>query len=341
MTTAALAGERSVTGLRFPIGLRGATEAYAANTNTSATMRRVPPGRHVLVTRDPSASAGDESSLGSLDALPPATSHEYTEWDFSGVPDPVMFRRFLDATDYWFGYSDESSAGSYDPARECCVVIANNPANTTGAVGAGDGEVPPTLGTTSRLAAGPSAPSPSPPRGPTSTRSWPKHASSRPSWRKSTTRCGCLAPPSQGKPPRAANARASWADKPVIASTPTSTSTTQICPHEQAKSSSPPRHCCGPCPPLRPPKRGTCTVRRRRSSSRRPSNRPKPWRTAYANRGARGTMGARKALNPRYTGVERRNAPPTRGVRRPKTGSSTCAGKRRTATPAMSSTLDG
>jgi hypothetical protein len=89
-------------------------------------MRRVPPGRHVLVARDPSASAGDESSLGSLDALPPATSHGYAEWDFSGVPDPVMFRRFLDATDYWFGYSNDSSAGSYDPAWECCVVIAND-----------------------------------------------------------------------------------------------------------------------------------------------------------------------------------------------------------------------
>jgi hypothetical protein len=47
--------------------------------------------------------------------LPHATSHGYAEWDFSGVPDPVMFRRFLDATDYWFGYSDDSSAGSYDP----------------------------------------------------------------------------------------------------------------------------------------------------------------------------------------------------------------------------------
>jgi hypothetical protein len=76
-----------------------------------------------------------------------------------------MFRRFLDATYYWFGYSDDSSAGSYDPARECCVVIANDPANTTGAAGADDGEVPPALGTASRLAAGPSAPPPSPPRG--------------------------------------------------------------------------------------------------------------------------------------------------------------------------------
>jgi hypothetical protein len=154
-----------VSGPRFPIGLRGATAAYTANANAGATMRRVPPGRHVFVARDPGASAGDESSLGSLDALPPATLHGYAEWDFSDMPDLVMFRRFLDATDYWFGCSDDSSTGSYDPARGCCVVIANDPANATGATGAGDGEVPPALGTASRLAAGPSAPAHSPPTG--------------------------------------------------------------------------------------------------------------------------------------------------------------------------------
>jgi hypothetical protein len=69
-----------------------------------------------------------------------------------------MFRRFLDATDYWFGCSDDSSTRSYDPARECCVVIANDPANATGAVGAGDGEVRPAPGIAPRLAAGPSNP---------------------------------------------------------------------------------------------------------------------------------------------------------------------------------------
>jgi hypothetical protein len=150
-------------------------------------MRRVPPGRHILVAKDPSASAGDESSLGSIDALPPATSHGYAEWDFSGVADPVMFTRFLDAADYWFGYSDDSSAGSYDPARECRVVIANDPANAADVAGTGDGQVPPALRTGSRLAAGPGAPPPSPPRGPTSTHSWPKHVSSRPSWRRTRT----------------------------------------------------------------------------------------------------------------------------------------------------------
>jgi hypothetical protein len=109
-------------------------------------MRRVPPGRHVFVTRDPGASAGDESSLGSLDALPPANLHGYAEWDFSGMPDLIMFRRFLDATDYWFGCSNDSSTGSYDPA------------NATGAAGAGDGEVTPAPGITPPLAAGPSTP---------------------------------------------------------------------------------------------------------------------------------------------------------------------------------------
>jgi hypothetical protein len=69
-----------------------------------------------------------------------------------------MFRRFLDATDYWFGCSDDSSTGSYDPARECCVVITNDPANTTGAAGAGDGEVTPAPGIAPRPAAGPSTP---------------------------------------------------------------------------------------------------------------------------------------------------------------------------------------
>jgi hypothetical protein len=76
-----------------------------------------------------------------------------------------MFRRFLDATDYWFGCSDDSSTGSYDSARECCVVIANDPANATGAPGAGDGEVTPAPGIASRLAVGPSAPAPLPPTG--------------------------------------------------------------------------------------------------------------------------------------------------------------------------------
>jgi hypothetical protein len=86
-TTAARTGERSVLGPRFPLGLRDATTAYVASTNTDATARNARPARHASAVRNPSASADDESSHGSASELPPATSHGYAEWDFSGVPD--------------------------------------------------------------------------------------------------------------------------------------------------------------------------------------------------------------------------------------------------------------
>jgi hypothetical protein len=85
-TTAATTGERSVSGPRFPIGLRGATTAYVASANTNVTTRGVRPGRHVPAVRDPSASADDESSQGSASELPPATSHGYAEWTFPVCP---------------------------------------------------------------------------------------------------------------------------------------------------------------------------------------------------------------------------------------------------------------
>jgi hypothetical protein len=123
------------------------------------------PGRRVPAAGNPAATTDDESYHGSTSELPPATSHGYAKWDFSGVPDPVMFRRFHDTADYWFGYSDNSGAGSYDPARECFVVLANDQANASNVVEAGDGEVPPNPGTGPHQGAGPSAPPPSPSRG--------------------------------------------------------------------------------------------------------------------------------------------------------------------------------
>jgi hypothetical protein len=58
------------------------------------------------------------------------------------VPDPVMFQRFLDTANYWFGCFDDSSAGSYDPARECFVVDVNDQADSANVAGAGDGDTP-------------------------------------------------------------------------------------------------------------------------------------------------------------------------------------------------------
>jgi hypothetical protein len=154
-------------------------------------------------------------------------------------------------------------------------------------------------------------------------------------------RCSCFEPPSPGKPPRAANARASWASKPASASTQTSTSMTRTRPRERARSSLPLRHCYGPCPPPQRLRRGTCTVRRRRSSSKQLFSKPKARRPASVSRGAHGTTGARKAPNHRYTWEAQRNAPPTQGARRSRSGSSTRAGKPKMATLATSSTPGG
>jgi hypothetical protein len=53
-----------------------------------------------------------------------------------------MFQRFLDVADYWFGYSDTSSAGSYDPAQERFMVSIGDVVDGTSAAGAGKREYP-------------------------------------------------------------------------------------------------------------------------------------------------------------------------------------------------------
>jgi hypothetical protein len=90
--------------------------AYASSVGTNIAAYDDLPGYHLLVARNLIAT-NDESYHGSDSELPPATSHGYAEWDFSGVPNPVMFQHFLGAADYWFGYSDISSTEGYDPAR--------------------------------------------------------------------------------------------------------------------------------------------------------------------------------------------------------------------------------
>jgi hypothetical protein len=100
-----------------------------------------------------------------------------------------MFQRFLDVADYWFGYSDDSSTGRYDPACEFFIVVVDDQANGANAVGAGDGEAPQNPGIGLLQGSGQSVPPLHRRVALTSTRSFPKRARSRPSLRKSTTRC--------------------------------------------------------------------------------------------------------------------------------------------------------
>jgi hypothetical protein len=129
----------------FPHGICNAATAYTSFAGTDIAAYDDLPGYHLLAARNLIAT-DDKSYHGSNSELPPATSHGYAEWGFSGVPDPVMFRRFLDAADYWFGYSDTSSTEGYDPVRGRFTVGIDDVVDGMKAMGAGDGEDPRTRG---------------------------------------------------------------------------------------------------------------------------------------------------------------------------------------------------
>jgi hypothetical protein len=103
------------------------------------------PGYHLLAARNLIAT-DDEWYHGSASKLPLVTSHGYAEWDFFGVPDPVMFHWFLDAADYWFCYSDTSSAESHRPECKCFMGDISDVAGGTNATRASEGEDPRTRG---------------------------------------------------------------------------------------------------------------------------------------------------------------------------------------------------
>jgi hypothetical protein len=73
--------------------------AHASSASTDVGARRGRPSRHAPAARNLDATTNDESYHDSTSELPPATSHGYAEWDFSGMPDPAMFQQFLDAAD--------------------------------------------------------------------------------------------------------------------------------------------------------------------------------------------------------------------------------------------------
>jgi hypothetical protein len=234
VTAAAPTEERAIPELRFPIGMRNATTAYASPANTDVAAYEDLPGHHLLAVRNLIASTNDESYHGSASELPPATSHGYAEWDFFGVPDPVMFQRFLDAANYCFGYSDDSSARIYNPVGECFVVVIDDQADGANAAGAGDGEAPRNPGISIPQNPGPSAPPTSPVRG-TDINAQLAQARELEAKLAEEYRAVRLLRASIAEE---ASVRASWASRPVSALTPTSMSTTRTSPRERARGSS-------------------------------------------------------------------------------------------------------
>jgi hypothetical protein len=120
-----------------------------------------------------------------------------------------MFQRLLDTTDYRFGYSDNSSAGSYDPARECFVVLAKDQANAANAAEAGDGEVPQPGNWTAQGCGAKQSSLLAAEGGGDINAQLAQARELEAKLARSTARSGCFEPPLPEKPPRAVNARVS------------------------------------------------------------------------------------------------------------------------------------
>jgi hypothetical protein len=234
--------------------MHNTSETYTSSVSTDVAAYEDLPDHHLLAIRNLIATTNDESYHVSASELPPATSHGYAEWDFSSVPDPVMFQRFLDATDYWFSCSDDSRIGSYDPARECFVVVTDKHAEGTNGAGVGDGDTPQNSGT--------SVPPTSLTGGIGINAQLAQARELEAKLAEEYQQVRLLRATIAGEALARANVRASWAGRLASASTPTSMSTTRTLRCEQAKSSLQQQRCSGQCPNHWRPRHATCAARR-------------------------------------------------------------------------------
>ena len=72
------------------------------------------PGHHLRSTLDLIATP----PISSYPEDPTSGEDEWASADFSGLGDPEIFTRFLEARNFCLGYSN-SDEGDYDPSREC------------------------------------------------------------------------------------------------------------------------------------------------------------------------------------------------------------------------------
>jgi hypothetical protein len=96
-------GSHSLSPLWFVVSvlqMHNATVTYASSASTDVVVYEDLPGHHLLAVWNLIATTNDESYHNTASELPPATSHGYVEWDFSGVGDPMMFQRFLNVANY-------------------------------------------------------------------------------------------------------------------------------------------------------------------------------------------------------------------------------------------------
>ena len=108
--------------------MRGATTICSSSVSTDLATYDDLPGHHLISIRNLITTSPDE--------LYPDSDSEDQGWDYSDLRDAEAFRQFQAAADYCLACSEDSSAGDYDPSRECFVVALDEQAD--GGTGAHD-----------------------------------------------------------------------------------------------------------------------------------------------------------------------------------------------------------
>jgi len=113
------------------LGLKSTAATYASSVSTSLSAYADLPGHHLRSTLDVITTP----PVSSYPEDPTSSDDEWAGTDFSGCGDPETFKRFLEASNYYLGYSN-SDDGSYDPSRECFnIEVGGAPPNAQGGAG--------------------------------------------------------------------------------------------------------------------------------------------------------------------------------------------------------------
>ena len=101
--------------------MRSTTTIYSSSVNSDLATYEDLPGHHLISIRNLIVTSPDELYPDS-DSEEDTRGHGDQGWDYSGLWDPEAFRRYQAAADYCLTCSEYSSAGDYDPSRECFVI---------------------------------------------------------------------------------------------------------------------------------------------------------------------------------------------------------------------------
>jgi hypothetical protein len=122
-----------------------AARTYASSISTNFTEYEDLPGHHLLSIRNLIASSPDESYPKTASSIADDINFCMNNFtakeaeDYSGVCDPDALRSFQLAMAYCLTYSEDSSEGDFDPARECFMVQLADEQNDNTPSNDGDG----------------------------------------------------------------------------------------------------------------------------------------------------------------------------------------------------------